>query len=69
MGNPSRSYSELLLLDRAEDQAMSGSHANERPLIGDRFAKLEKARASVTPLAVTLSNLLKKATASPSERK
>ena len=48
---------------------MNGSHTNERPLIGDRFAKLEKARASVTPLAVTLSNLLKKATASPSERK
>lgn len=69
LGNPSRSYSELLLLDKAEDQSMNGSHVNERPLIGDRFAKLEKARASVTPLAVTLSNLLKKATASPSERK
>ena len=48
---------------------MNDAQGPERPLIGDRFAKIEKARPSVTPLAVTLSNLLRKATASPGERK
>ena len=69
LGNPPRSFSELLLVDQAEDAAMNDAQGPERPLIGDRFAKLEKARPSVTPLAVTLSNLLRKATASPGERK
>ena len=56
LGNPSRSYSELLLLDQTEDSMMKDSHVLERQLIGDRFAKLEKARAAVTPMAITLAN-------------
>ena len=47
---------------------MKDVHVPERPLIGDRFSKLEKARVAVTPLAITLANQLKKATASPAER-
>ena len=56
LGNPPRSYSELLLLDQAEDSMMKDAHVPERPLIGDRFSKLEKARVAVTPLAITLAN-------------
>ena len=47
---------------------MKDAHVPERPLIGDRFSKLEKARVAVTPMAITLANQLKKATASPAER-
>lgn len=38
-------------------------------MIGQRFAKIEKARPAVSHIAVVMSNQLKKMQASPAERK
>ena len=55
LGNPPRSYSELLMLAETNVE-MVDRQAPSRPLLGERFAKIEKARPSVQHVAVTLSN-------------
>ena len=72
LGNAPRSYRNLIMLEFSEDTAIvdeEGQAPASRPLIGERFSKIEKARPAVSQVAVTMSNQLKKLYASPKERK
>lgn len=50
LGEVPRSYSELITLGDAENVEMSLANlsVSNRPRLGDRFAKIEKARQSIT---------------------
>ena len=72
LGDAPRSYRNLIMLEFSEDTAIAdeeGQAPVSRPLIGERFAKIEKARPAVSQVAVAMSNQLKKLYASPKERK
>jgi len=60
LGEVPRSYSELIALADGEnvEMAMAGLSVSSRPGLGDRFAKIEKARQSITLFTVSLANKL-----------
>ena len=70
LGDAPRSYKDLLVasVDNMIVDEESQAPAS-RPLLGERFAKIEKARPAVSHIAVTMSNQLKKLYASPNEKK
>lgn len=60
LGDVPRSYSELIALADGEnvEMDMANLSVSSRPRIGDRFAKIEKARQSITLFTVSLANKL-----------
>ena len=60
LGEIPRSYSELITLAESDNVEMGEGASSTRPKLGDRFAKIEKARPSVTPYTVSLANKLNK---------
>ena len=62
LGDVPRSYSELITLSDSEnvEMAMDGLSISNRPKLGDRFAKIEKARQSISLFTVSLANKLDK---------
>lgn len=69
LGNAPRSYSELLTLSSENVEMADGQTQPIRPSLGERFAKIEKARPAVQQIAIALDKLIKKAQSTPDEKK